>query len=166
MGQKKGTKFSEEHCKNISISRLKRKSILGFINSPKTRDKMSESFKGRVDSAETTEKRSIANRGDKNSFWIDGRTNDTKHRSWIKNKRNRDKRTIGGTHSLEEWEKLKLDNEYTCVCCKRKEPEIKLTEDHIIPVSKNGTNFIDNIQPLCRSCNSKKGNKIIKYNSI
>ena len=37
-----------------------------------------------------------------------------------------------------------------------------LTLDHIIPVSKGGENTLDNLQVLCRSCNSKKNNKIEK----
>jgi 5-methylcytosine-specific restriction endonuclease McrA len=35
--------------------------------------------------------------------------------------------------------------------------------DHIIPIHLKGANILDNLQPLCRSCNSWKGTLIIDY---
>lgn len=35
----------------------------------------------------------------------------------------------------------------------------ELTVDHALPLSRGGTNFIDNLLPACFSCNSKKGAK-------
>lgn len=37
--------------------------------------------------------------------------------------------------------------------------EVMMTKDHIIPKSKGGSNKLDNLQPMCIKCNSKKGNK-------
>ncbi len=68
-----------------------------------------------------------------------------------------------GTHNLIEWERLKQLYDYTCPKCKQQEPKIKLTEDHIVPLSKGGANWIWNIQPLCIVCNKEKGRKIVLF---
>jgi 5-methylcytosine-specific restriction endonuclease McrA len=37
---------------------------------------------------------------------------------------------------------------------------VLMTKDHIIPVSKDGTDAEDNLQTMCSPCNAKKGNKL------
>jgi len=66
-----------------------------------------------------------------------------------------------GSHSQEDFRKLKESVKYTCPCCGKSEPEIRLVRDHIIPITKGGSNEIENIQPLCNRCNCKKYTKII-----
>lgn len=73
-----------------------------------------------------------------------------------------------GSFTYEEWQnKLKI-NKYRCLFCGSK---WNITIDHIIPLSKGGNNDINNLQPLCRSCNAKKHDKILfkpimAYNKI
>ena len=81
------------------------------------------------------------------------------NRYCFRERRNREKNVLG-SHTKKEWENLCEKWGNTCACCKKVK---KLTEDHIIPISLGGTDFIENIQPLCISCNSKKHTKIIKY---
>lgn len=65
-----------------------------------------------------------------------------------------------GSHTAGEWELLKIQYGFRCVKCKKQEPEIKLTRDHIIPLARGGSNYIENIQPLCGKCNCEKGAKM------
>lgn len=74
------------------------------------------------------------------------------------------KRELKSHYTLQEWGYLKQSYNHTCLRCNKREPEIKLTPDHIIPLTKEfSSNSIDNIQPLCVSCNSSKNNKVIDY---
>lgn len=72
-------------------------------------------------------------------------------------------RALGSFHTYGEWELLKAQYNWTCPACRRQEPDIKLTEDHVVPLSKGGGDNIENIQPLCASCNCKKHDKIVIY---
>lgn len=68
-------------------------------------------------------------------------------------------RMFGKTFSLKDWEEIKERFNQCCVICKL--GDIKLTIDHMIPISKGGLHNKDNIQPLCGPCNSGKKDKIL-----
>lgn len=75
-------------------------------------------------------------------------------------------RLLESTHNLtkNDWDNIKAIFKNTCPSCGKQEPEIKLTMDHIIPINKYGDNSKENIQPLCKQCNTKKQTKIKIYN--
>lgn len=75
-------------------------------------------------------------------------------------------RASGGNYATQEWVELCVKYDHRCLCCGRREPEIKLTVDHIVPISKGGSNFITNIQPLCGLCNNRKNDKTIDYRTV
>jgi 5-methylcytosine-specific restriction endonuclease McrA len=97
------------------------------------------------------------------------RENETYHRDYVRawSRRNPDKikahdnarraaKRAGGRFTAAEWVALKQRYDYHCLRCGRREPEISLSADHVIPLSKSGLNIIDNIQPLCKPCNTAK----------
>lgn len=68
-----------------------------------------------------------------------------------------------GNVTYTEWVSLLERYGNKCLCCNK--TNIKLTQDHIVPLSKGGEHHISNIQPLCGPCNSSKGTKTIDYRS-
>lgn len=115
-------------------------------------------------------KESARERGERYRLNHPGRANEIS-RQWAK--RNPEKTTAfyhkyrtertkgGGAYSAAEWKALVEHFGNKCLCCGR--TDVKLTADHIVPVSRGGTSNIDNIQPLCQTCNSKKKDKTIDY---
>ena len=151
-------------------------SLMKTNPSLETRSKMSLAKKGKPMSekarnarrhplSEKTKKkmRLSACRGKNHRWFKHGLTETQPYKSFQKMKHKALKRGNGGIHTFEEWENLKKKYNYMCLCCKQKEPFIKLTEDHIIPLIKGGSNDISNIQPLCFSCNSRKYINVIDF---
>lgn len=61
-----------------------------------------------------------------------------------------------GSHTKKEWLALLALQNGICADCKQQKP---LTKDHIIPLSKGGSDAVENLQGLCRECNSRKGGR-------
>lgn len=93
--------------------------------------------------------------------YIDGRSKKPGYMRVFTKRRKLRLKGAEGSHTFEEWEKLKATYKFMCLCCKR--TDLELTEDHIVPISKGGTNYIWNIQPLCKSCNCRKYIEEIDY---
>jgi len=69
-----------------------------------------------------------------------------------------------GTHTEDEWNELIALCGNKCVRCgNHPNGENKLTKDHVIPLYQHGSDSIDNLQPLCKTCNSSKGPENIDY---
>lgn len=83
--------------------------------------------------------------------WRDTHREDV--RIYRRNRRAREKNAVG-SFSTKDFTSLKILLGHHCLGCWVVLDN--LVSDHIIPLSKGGTNFIDNIQPLCSKCNRVK----------
>jgi len=59
--------------------------------------------------------------------------------------------------SFEKWLEILDRFNHRCAYCSRL--DVKLTMDHVIPVSRGGKHEAENVVPACRSCNSRKNNR-------
>ncbi|KKL73353.1 hypothetical protein LCGC14_2075770 [marine sediment metagenome] len=134
----------------------------GKKSSPEWREKLRRVRLGTTTSDKHKESRRVHWTGETNPRWKGGITSPERIR-FLNCRRTARKHNAKGTHTSEEWEVLKRKYNYMCLCCKQQAPFITLSEDHIIPLSRGGSDYIDNIQPLCRSCNSRKNTKTINF---
>lgn len=81
----------------------------------------------------------------------------------IKQRRRAAEKGSYGGFDAEDWKEILTRYQNRCLCCGVSGGEEKLTADHVVPLSKGGSHDASNIQPLCHSCNSRKGTKIIDY---
>lgn len=65
-----------------------------------------------------------------------------------------------GTHTKDEWSALVSTCGDRCVRCGTLGPVVR---DHIVPVYQGGSDGLDNLQPLCASCNSSKGPESVDH---
>jgi 5-methylcytosine-specific restriction endonuclease McrA len=100
-----------------------------------------------LEKARANRRKWLADNPEKNTVYLENR-----RASKIKN---------GGTITEKEWKDLCEKYGNMCLCCKR--ADVRLTLDHVVPLSSGGANTIGNAQPLCLSCNSAKGAKTIDY---
>ena len=93
-----------------------------------------------------------------------------KRREYTRNRGIRSRHALG-SHTEREWLKLKELYYNKCAICSISEGKLatlwkgtvftKLTRDHITPLAKGGSDFIENIRPLCVTCNSRKRHSTI-----
>ena len=63
-------------------------------------------------------------------------------------------------YTPEQWLGLLSEYKNQCLRCGKQNG---LAADHIVPAILGGSDGIENIQPLCKSCNSSKGIRTIDY---
>lgn len=73
-------------------------------------------------------------------------------------KRRSSKKNAEGGFSADDVSRMMAAQDGKCVCCKRDVRKF-FHVDHIMPLALGGTNWPDNLQILCPSCNCSKGSK-------
>jgi len=162
----KGKKFSIEHRRSISDVRKEKKLLFGYINSPETRLKMSESRKGKIPwnkggvfskeakknmsnahqgkklSEATRRKLSEIQKGDKSHFWKGGITSENQK--------------IRSSIEMKLWrESVFKHDDWRCLDCGERGG--KLNADHIYPFAFFPRLRLDvnNGRTLCVECHKK-----------
>ena len=75
-------------------------------------------------------------------------------------------KNLSHNFTVDEWRKKIMGTKGVCLSCRNAVGICSITMDHVIPLSEapNGFSYsIDDVQPLCSTCNTKKGKCSILY---
>lgn len=95
-------------------------------------------------------------------YWL----NNKQKYNCIQHRHRARKANAKGNHTYIQWlDKLSYYG-WKCYYCKTILTDKTASEDHAIPLSRGGTNWIPNILPACCGCNRRKNNKTVaEFNS-
>jgi 5-methylcytosine-specific restriction endonuclease McrA len=94
--------------------------------------------------------------------WADGNAEKVRiAKANNRRKRRAAKNASGGHFTVEEFDALCSVYGYACLSCGV--TDRILEADHVVPLTKGGSDDISNIQPLCGECNRHKFTAIIDY---
>lgn len=168
-----GSKMSDESRHRLSIAktgtrqtdetRLKRSLTMRGRPSPRRGTRLSDETRRRMSVARRGKPRSPQHLAKMRATYLKKYGDNIEGAVYGRRKRLRKLKLLNLTHTLGEWETLKAQYGFTCPSCQRSEPAITLTKDHVIPLRRGGSDLIENLQPLCHSCNSKKHMKVIRF---
>lgn len=86
-------------------------------------------------------------------------------RKAISHKRRALKRGNGGTYTAQDIRNKLIAQKHTCYYChntlKKRGKKYLYHVEHVVPISKGGSNWPDNIVIACPTCNQKKGDKLL-----
>lgn len=165
--------YQRKYAKEKGIPRAKER----YHFDPEFKQKMVESkkkwycsekglaFRNSVTQKEWRRQYSQAKKMERNEWFKQKYNNDPEFHSKVRAKNNtriERERASGGDLKAKDWLFLVKLSGGKCLSCGKEE---KLTMDHIIPIKPGGKTTIENIQPLCNSCNARKGVNFIDYRS-
>jgi hypothetical protein len=97
-----------------------------------------------------------------------------KGRAWAKRNPMKQRQRVGryrvrklgakGSHALAEWLAVIRAHGWRCFYCRKRVTRATVTKDHLLPLSKKGTDFAWNLVPACKSCNSGKSGSVVYRN--
>jgi len=99
-------------------------------------------------------RKSALYRGAGNPFWKGGRRLAAQRRRQLRHQHDEHRLTWGA--------RARVRALYGHRCARCGKP-VRLTMDHVVPLSRGGCHVEGNLQPLCQSCNSLKGTRTIFF---